>query len=89
MYEVFDSFIGADTWLSGHDYDHQRFYTALAKVVWSDQFDPDEMARYMREKKEVPFEDRESVKAQTIAECCHDAGAIKDFLKCNGISKNT
>jgi hypothetical protein len=52
-------------------------------VVWSNDFDPDQMADYLREKLNLPPEDRGSYFAQTIDRYCDDAWAVKDFLKYN------
>jgi hypothetical protein len=79
--------MSSETWHTGHPTDNRRFYAALGKVVWSDQFNPDLMASYMREKKKIPLEDRKSEFAKTIDQCCHDAWAIKDFLECNDVAQ--
>lgn len=66
MYEVFDNFLSTDTWYKAHPSDERRFYGALAAVVWSDQFNPDQMRRYMRDKKNIPADDHKSKFAKTI-----------------------
>jgi hypothetical protein len=81
MYEVFDFFMGIDTWHTRHDYDLQRFYEALDKVVWSDAFNADSMADYMRSKINVPNDDHVSHFAQQIERCRDDAWAVREFLK--------
>jgi hypothetical protein len=50
MYEAFDSFIRVGTWHTRQPSDEVRFHLALGKVVWSDDFDPDRMANYLRDK---------------------------------------
>ena len=50
MYEAFDSFINVSTWHTRHPNDEQRFHKALSKVVWSDDFSPEQIASYLRKK---------------------------------------
>jgi hypothetical protein len=85
MYEAFDSFIGMHTWHTNHPLDEQRFYKALNNVVWLDEFSPERMASYMRTKLKIPSDDHESHFAKCIDQLCHDAWAIRDFLKCNSV----
>ena len=54
MYEAFDSFIRVGTWHTRHPPDEQRFHVALGEVEWSADFDPDQMANYLREKLNLP-----------------------------------
>jgi hypothetical protein len=81
MYEAFDSFMGAETWHTRHPFDERRFYEALDKVVWSDAFNPDDMADYMRVKACLASDDRTSGLAKAIGRRQTDAWAVKDFLK--------
>ena len=46
MYDAFDGFIRVGTWQTRQPSDEERFHLALGKVVWSDDFDPDQMADY-------------------------------------------
>jgi len=78
MYDAFDSFIRLGTWQTRQPSDEERFHLALGKVVWSNDFDPDQMADYLREKLNLP-EDRGSYFAQTIDRYCDDAWAEKIF----------
>ena len=52
MYEAFDSFIRVETWQTRQPGDDERFHLALGKVVWSNNFDPDQMANYLRKEAE-------------------------------------
>jgi hypothetical protein len=88
MYDVFDSFIDIETWHTRHPSDLSRFYKALNQAVWSDNFNPDEMADYLRHRRKIPTEDHESKFAKTIDRYRDDAWAVKDFLKQNKISGN-
>jgi hypothetical protein len=54
MYDAFDSFIRVGTWQTRQPSDQERFHLALGKVVWSNDFDPDQMADYLREKLNLP-----------------------------------
>jgi hypothetical protein len=65
-----------------------RFHLALGKVVWSNDFDPDQMADYLREKLSLPPEDRGSYFAQTIDRYCDDAWAVKNFLRYNNVQRS-
>ena len=60
MYDAFDGFIRVGTWQTRQPSDEERFHLALGKVVWSDDFDP---------------EDRGSYFAQTIDRYCDDVDA--------------
>ena len=89
MYDAFDSFIRVGTWQTRQPSDEERFHLALGKVVWSDDFDPDQMANYLREKLNLPPEDRGSYFAQTIDRYCDDAWAVKNFLSYNNIRRSS
>ena len=73
MYDAFDSFIRVGTWQTRQPSDQERFHLALGKVVWSNDFDPDQMADYLRVKLNLPAEHRGSYFAQTIDRYCDDA----------------
>jgi len=88
MYDAFDSFIRVGTWQTRQPSDEERFHLALGKVVWSNDFDPDRMADYLREKLHLPPEDRGSYFAQTIDKYCDDAWAVKNFLKYNNVQRS-
>ena len=88
MCEAFDSFIRVGTWHTRHPNDEERFHFALVEVMWSDDFDPDQMANYLREKLNPPPEDRGSYFAQTIDRYCDDAWAVKDFLRYNNVRRS-
>lgn len=87
MYEVFDGFIDVPTWHTRHAFDEQRFHEALNKVVWSDEFNADQMAEYFRTKLKIALEDHESHFAKAIDRYRDDAWAVKDFLKHNNLLK--
>ena len=55
MYDAFDSFIRVGTWQTRQPSDEERFHLALGKVVWSNDFDPDQMSDYLREKLNLPL----------------------------------
>jgi len=55
MYDAFDSFISVGTWQTRQPSDQERFHLALGKVVWSNDFDPGQMADYLREKLNLPL----------------------------------
>jgi hypothetical protein len=79
MYEVFDSFIGVDTWHTRHPLDIRRFNKALRKVVWSNEFDPEAMAEYLKNKvANHPLQSK-------VDRYFEDASTIKEFLKDNDI----
>jgi hypothetical protein len=87
MYEAFDSFINVGSWYTRHFSDEQRFYEALKTVVWSDEFNPDQMAKYFRTKLKISDEDYRSHLATAIDGYRDAAWAVKDFLKCNKVSE--
>ena len=81
MYEVFDSYLNRDTWHTNHDLDRQRFMQVLAGVVHDDEFNPDEMRKYMLEKKGVRPENRNDSFGLKIDQLTQDAWAVKDFFQ--------
>jgi hypothetical protein len=66
MYEVFDNFLATDTWHVRHPNDEHNFYLPLDKFVWSDDFNPDQMAAYMGTSCNIPSNYIDSVFAQSI-----------------------
>ena len=86
MYQVFDSFLAIDTWASLHPFDEQRFHQALAKVVWSKNFCPDDMAEHFRRIKDVPEGDYKSPVAYAIEVYRGAAWGVVDFIKYNRLS---
>src|SRR5271155_4117852 len=53
----------------------EQFYRALRKVVWSDDFSPEQMAVYMRKKSNRSPDDHESGLALAIKRCEQNAWA--------------
>ncbi|HLH98754.1 MAG TPA: hypothetical protein VKW08_26895 [Xanthobacteraceae bacterium] len=86
MYEIFDPFIQRETWFTGHANEELVFYTALSKVAWSPEFDPDRMADYFRSKLNISRDDGEFGLADAVDLWCDRAHAVKAFLKYNRIS---
>jgi hypothetical protein len=85
MYEVFESFIKVDTWHTGHPCDEGRFYTALNQVVWSEEFDPQKMATFLRSILGHSAEDETSYFAVVIDELRARADVVSAFVRCNGL----
>ena len=88
MYEVFDGFLNAPTWPTRDTTDEERFYSALNKIVWHDDFEPDDLRDYMRGKAKLPAGDEASDKAEAIDRYTQDAWAVLDFIRYGKISKN-
>jgi len=80
MYEVFDTFLSRDTRFTGDENDEMLFNEALHKIVWSDQFSPEQMAQYMRSKLN---DEAKPHFEPAIARLRDNARAVKDFLKHN------
>jgi len=81
MYEAFDPFLNIDTWHTRHPFDEQRFYAALDTVVWSEEFNPDNMAAYMRSRLNLRQDQRDSPFEPAIAHYTTSAWAVKDFIR--------
>lgn len=81
MYEIFDSYLGRDTWHVGHAGDDGAFFSALSEAMKNQDFNSDEMGEYMRARKNVAYEDRESGFALAIQNRVSDAWAITGFSK--------
>jgi hypothetical protein len=88
MYEVFDGLLSTPTWQARDIPDEERFYAALNKIVWSDDFEPDDLRQYMRDKVKVPDSDEESDAAEAIDRYTQDAWAVLDFIRYSKISKS-
>jgi hypothetical protein len=87
MYDVFDTFIGLDTWHTHHPNDEQRFMTALYKVVWNHGFNPDELRKYLRAKLNLSENDHRSHFSNDVDEYTQGAWAVKDFIRYNAIER--
>lgn len=81
MYEAFDSFLNVDTWYTDSGYDEERFYKSLQSVVRNDDFSPDAMRDYMREKKGVTTDDDSNHLEGVIDRLTTKAWAVRDYLK--------
>jgi hypothetical protein len=88
MYEVFDGLLNTPTWQTRDTSDEERFYSALNKIVWADDFEPDDLRQYMRGKAKVPDSDEESDTAEAIDRYTQDAWAVVDFIRYSKISKS-
>ena len=80
MYEVFDTFLGKETWHTRHDFDEIRFFRCLKEIVKKPAFDPDKMGEYLQEKAGVAQEDEESPINLAIKHYVAEAWAVKDYL---------
>jgi hypothetical protein len=78
MYEAMDAFLRVDTWHIGHALDRDRFFKALAQIVREENFNPEEMGNYMRNKLGIDFDDHDSAQAEAINACVSDACAVSD-----------
>jgi hypothetical protein len=87
MYEAFDAFIGVDTWHTGHAFDEERFYMCLYNVIWEPGFDPDGMALYLRDFKNISNDDYESAFAKDVERLRSQAWVVYDFIKHNSVKK--
>jgi hypothetical protein len=85
---AFDGFVGTSTWHTRHPFDKQRFHLALHKVVWSDEFNADQMADYLRIKVTLPPENQDHQFAKQINRYRDDASAVKEFIKHNRVPKD-
>lgn len=84
MYEAMDSFLNTDTWHTNHDYDQERFYTALATIVRKDGFNADELRDYIRDKKNITTHDGSHPFERVIDDLATKAWAVYDYLKITG-----
>jgi hypothetical protein len=84
MYEIFDRFMANDTWFKNHGSEDRDFLTVLYKVVWSDEFSPDQMRKYFRSK----FTDDQLTHFnRAIDRYCNYAWAVKEFLRYNNVPR--
>ena len=81
MYDAFDSYLDVETWHTPHALDGRRFFRALDRVVGSPDFNPDEMGRYMREKKGVSNNDTGHPFYPVIEGRVSDAWAVREYLQ--------
>lgn len=81
MYEELNGFLRHETWYSGHDYDEQRFYQALSKIVRLEGFNADQMGEYIRDKKNVATRDGSHPFEAVIDELILKAHAVRDYLR--------
>ena len=81
MYEVLDNFLAIDTWDTRHPFDEQRFYEALDKIVWLEEFNADQMAEYMRGKLKLRYGDDLSAFEVAVDHYQTSAWAVRDFLR--------
>lgn len=81
-YSVFDKFLQTETWHKGHDYDLERFYRALKEVIRDEDFNPEAMGNYFREKKKANEEGHPYW--ETIADYVSKAWAVRDYKKMTG-----
>jgi hypothetical protein len=84
MYNVFDSYLGVETWHTGHDYDSQRFHISLNRVVRDAAFNADSMGEYMRAQKCVSRDNPDHAAFNSaIDKRVADAWAVSDFISFN------
>ena len=81
MYSVFDEFLESDTWPARLPSDLRRFYQALYKVVWKEEFNAEAMKKYMKQRLHIAHDDCKSYHAKAMQRLCHDAWAVRDFLR--------
>jgi hypothetical protein len=81
MYEVFDTFLAMDTWHTSHPLDDDRFYKALHRIVRDDEFNPDEMGRYLFMKTGVQRDNEEDSRVNSIGRRVSQAWSVKDYLE--------
>jgi hypothetical protein len=87
MYEAFDTLLTTPTWRDRDSSDEERFYLALDKVVWKDDFEPEDLRQYLRDKAKVPAADEDSEAASAIERYAQDAWAVVDFIKYSKVHK--
>ena len=77
MYDIFNSFLGTDTWFSQPPNDVKRFNLALAKIVGDPHFSADDLKQHF----EVQLGDR-AARFQSAIENYHArADAVRDYLQ--------
>lgn len=86
MYDAFDEFLSFEGWHRLRPFDERRFYSALDKVVWSERFDPEDLANYLRAKAsrhapEVGSSGQEhALIEKAIQQLHHTATLIRNFI---------
>jgi hypothetical protein len=85
VYEALDNFMNNETWHTTHPLDEGRFYQSLNKIVWSSDFNADQMATYMRKK--VGSTDDRPIFEEAINRYCTNAWAVREFIRTTGLSK--
>ncbi|MDX1739390.1 MAG: hypothetical protein R3261_14210 [Alphaproteobacteria bacterium] len=79
MYSIFDTFIDIDTWHTDHPDDLIRFYRALAFVVDQQEFCPQTMGNYIRDK--IPTtENTRALYDHAVEKLIHRAEAVKTYI---------
>lgn len=82
MYDVFDSYLDADTWHTNHPLDEQRFLRSLGKVVRDTNFNPDDMGSYMLSNKGLNRNNQDdAVLVSVINKRVVQAWVIQEFLE--------
>ncbi|MAI61859.1 MAG: hypothetical protein CBB87_05100 [Micavibrio sp. TMED27] len=83
MHNIFDNFLDKDTWHKDHPGDNAMFYSALSQVIDDESFCSDEMAEYMRNRKNVSRDNNDifSFRIQTLQSA---ALHISDYKKLIG-----
>jgi hypothetical protein len=87
MYEAFDRFMEIDTWHTMDSNDEMRFFRALDLIVWSPDFNPENMVDHMRANENIPSDDFDSGFARAIDRYRDKAWAVKDFIKYTNLRK--
>ncbi|WP_152048819.1 hypothetical protein [Aureimonas psammosilenae] len=83
MYDKLNSFMNVETWHTSHALDEERFFQALHQIVREDNFNPDKMGEYMRQKVGLSQNDDEGAYSQAIERYVAAAWAVKDYLEAN------
>jgi hypothetical protein len=84
MYQVFDGFIGVDTWHTCHPLDESRFFLALNQVVRDPNFSPDAMGDYFRSKLSRTYDRDTNPFESAVVHYVSAAWAVRDFLAAIG-----
>lgn len=86
VYEALDSFLNVATWHTSHDYDLERFYKALDKIVSNPAFNADQIGEYIKGKFPERFaaDDAEMYWDPIKDDLVQKAWAVRDYLKFTG-----
>jgi hypothetical protein len=84
MYQVFDGFIGTDTWHTGHALDESRFFLALNQIVRDPDFSPDAMGDYLRSKLSATYDRDSNPFEPAVLHYVSAAWAVREFLAAIG-----